>query len=125
MAQRPGLEPRLVIKPGELSRLLRYHYSTAAYSKPRGKKTNCLKIIKQPRCKKLPLATGLVFCFYTFSEIYRKRIASRSHTRQCIRPVQCMGLLLRFLMVGKVGIEPTSSGFSDQCSDLVSYFPIQ
>lgn len=30
---------------------------------------------------------------------------------------------LRFQMVGKVGIEPTSFGFSDQRSDLVSYIP--
>ena len=27
-------------------------------------------------------------------------------------------------LVGQVGIEPTSSGFSDRCSDLVSYWPI-
>lgn len=26
--------------------------------------------------------------------------------------------------MGRVGIEPTPSGFSDQCSDLISYLPI-
>lgn len=27
------------------------------------------------------------------------------------------------ILVGEVGIEPTPSGFSDQCSDLISYSP--
>ena len=136
LAERPGLEPRLLSQVGQISNLLRYHYSIA----PNKYLSERLEVKKQQLIKPHRVKNSsnlIVFCSIYFG-IYRKgtfpaatsalyiwgginmQQQDKKYLEWCGSPLtglfwEVFLTVASHTVVPRGGVEPPPAGFSDRC----------